>query len=211
MVGTPINFDPEIVKVLEKFPLQDIVVPLGNWIANDKGDNIRFGIWSGNTFAGLQNVIVKYAIKDDSITENLTPGNIYDVEIGENNLYILKPYTDTSTLKGMVLYGDYYKNPSKDFVLTEKKDVYTVLLLNTDSEYFYGLTIPSKFTGQGLIDIDNSIDPNSSIYCKVIPPNASTQHAKLKLVNTIADTDKQLEIIGSNPFYGIIVVSNKIV
>jgi len=33
----------------------------------------------------------------------------------------------------------------------------------------------------------------------------------LKLVNTIADTDKQLEIIGSNPFYGIIVVSNKIV
>jgi hypothetical protein len=207
MVGTPINFDTIIVKVLEKFSNQDIVVPLGNWIANDKGDNIRFGIWSGNNAVGFQNIVVKYAIKDDSIIEPILPGNIYDVELGENNLYVLKPYTDTSTLKGMVLYGDYYKNPSKDFVLTENKDVYTIVLFNTETKYLYGLSLPSKVTGQGLIKF-SVINPDNIIRCLV---KLEGQHAYLKISDeAISPSDKIISILGSNPFYGIIIIENRI-
>ena len=206
MIGTPLNFDPDIVKFLESYPYQDIVVPVGNWIANDKGDNIRFGIWSGNNAVGFQNIVMKYAIKDDSIDEDLMPGNIYDIEPGENNLYILRPYTNDSTLKGMVLYGDYYRNPSKDFVLTEEKDVYTVVLFNTETKYFYGLSLPIKMTGIGLVELPVSMD-NSIPFGKLVE---SGRHAKIKLVESVNTGNKYVNVIGSNPFYGIIVVENRI-
>jgi hypothetical protein len=206
MIGTSVSFDPTIIEVLEKLSYQDITVPIGNWIANDKGDNIRFGIWSGDTFAGLQDLVVKYAVKG-SVTEFISPGNIYDIAIDEKNLYTLLPYS-TGTLKGLVLFGDYYKHPSKDFVLTEDKDVYSVILFNTDTQYFYGLSLPSKLNGQGLVDFSVNNVNSTTFYCKVL---SSGQHARLTLTDqSLNSGNLYVNLIGSNPFYGTIVVSNKI-
>jgi hypothetical protein len=207
MVGTPINFDPNIVKLLESYSYQDIVVPVGNWIANDKGDNIRFGIWSGSNFATLQNVVIKYAINSDLLSEPILPGNIYDIGISENNLYKMAPFDSTNydALKGLVLYGDYYRNPSKDFVLTENMNVYTIVLLNTETGYFYGLSLPTKGTGTGLIDLPNPIPSSGFVRVRLY-----TEYARLELVPTLNPGDYYLDIIGSNPFYGTLIVSNKI-
>lgn len=213
LVGTAVKTDSFIKGIAggltKKLPILEFSRMLGNWF-NDSSDSVIFG-YSLNSSVSYNVNFPFYGVY--SGTNELPIGTLVEISGVYDNGYVYKitPVTggdativnliDNERL-GIVLYGNKAINTSEDtFMLLEEGDkMYSFMVFKKG--IIYGLSLPLKANGSGLIDINNGINLSNPL---AILTKSVGSYLKLEL-NNLGASSSLFNIVGYNAFYNALFI-----
>lgn len=212
LVGTAVKTDSFIKRIAseltKRLPILEFSRMLGNWF-NDSSDSVIFG-YSLNSSVSYNVNFPFYGVY--SGTDELPIGTLVKISGVYDNGYVYKitPVTDASTIAtlindeqlGIVLYGNKAINTSEDtFMLLKEGDkMYSFMVFKKG--IIYGLSLPLKANGSGLIDVNNGIDLSDPL---AILTKSVGSYLKLELNNPGASSSL-FNIVGYNAFYNALFI-----